>query len=458
MQQYSFSDKQKTAREKNVILASIAAFLILLGFGGTSQAAMAIHDDRATAGYWTERNPDGDKLYLTQEEIASVNQAMRAKTSSLTDLMRYPQAVDGAKLKELILSAQQDFRGEKDPGEHYDQGGKPISQDDYNLAQDNCNLEAVPASATVRYGVVTMRTDMRLLPTTQYYFDDKSFQHYDDLQGTALDPCEPLLVLHTSKDGAFAFAIGRYYKGWVSLGAIGFTDRKAWKKYVSPQNFLVVTDHKKKVHVGGTWDVLFQMGSIIPLKSSKMRKGAYQAIIPVEINGHLSEAGVAIKADNTVNPGYLPCTPNNFVRQSLKFLDDVYGWGGMEESVDCSSYVQDVYRSMGILIPRDADQQELAMNHSVSLAGLNTAARYQKTAEIPVGALLFKPGHVMLYLGQDAQGTPLAIHSISSYFTFAGGKAQKHYIRQVLISDLTYKNGKGIQTIDGMTSIGRCFP
>ena len=121
----------------------------------------------------------------------------------------------------------------------------------------------------------------------------------------------------------------------------------------------------------------------------------------MEINGHLSEADVPIKADSTVNPGYLPCTPNNFVRQSLKFLGDVYGWGGMEESVDCSSFVQDVYRSMGILLPRDADQQELAMNHSVSLEGLNTDARYQKAAEAPVGALFFKPGHVMLYLGKD---------------------------------------------------------
>ncbi len=448
---------QRTAWKKNVFLATITALLVLFGFGSTSYASIAIHGARATADYWTERNPDGETLYLTREEIASVNQEIREKTTSLTDLMSYPQTVDGATIKELILSAQQDFRGETDPGEHYDKGGRPITQYDYNAAQGNCNLDAVPLSTEVRYGVVTMRADMRLLPTPKYYFDDKSFQHYDDLQGTALDPCEPLLVLHMSRDGAFAFAVGRYYMGWVSLGAIGFTDRAAWEKYVSPHNFLVVTDHKKKVHVGGAWDVLFQMGSIIPLKSPVPRGGAYQAVIPVEVNGHLSEAEVPIKADRTVNPGFLPCTSNNFVRQSLKFLDDGYGWGGMEESVDCSSFVQDVYRSMGILLPRDADQQELAMNHSVSLEGLDTDARYQKVAEAPVGALFFKPGHVMLYLGKDDKGTPLAIHSASSYFTFSGNKSKKHYIRRVLVSNLTYQNGKAIRTIDGMTSIGSCF-
>ena len=253
MHQYFFTYRQRTALEKNVILVAITALLVLLGFGNTSSASIAIHGNRATAGYWTEKNPDGDKICLTQEEIASINQAMRKKTASVTDLITYPQAVGGAELKELILGAQQDFRGETEPGEHFDKGGSPITQYDYNAAQGNCNLDAVPVSSEVRYGVVTMRTDMRLLPTAKYYFDDKSFQHYDDLQGTALDPCEPLLVLHTSKDGAFAFAIGRYYMGWVSLGAIGFTDRATWEKYVSPKNFLVVTDHKKKVHVGGAW-------------------------------------------------------------------------------------------------------------------------------------------------------------------------------------------------------------
>lgn len=416
--------------------------------------SIAIKDARATTAYWVKKNPQGDTECLTQAEIAAVNQAMRAKSASLTDLARYPQTVDGTVLKELILDAQQDFREEAGPGEHYDKGGKPITQADYNQAKGNCNLDKIPVRTDIRYGVITQRTDMRLLPTTKHYFDDASFQHYDDLQGTALDPCEPVLVMHESKDGQFAFVMGRYYKGWVNRKDIGFTDKVTWGKYVSPKAFLVVVDHKKRVQVNDSREVLFQMGGIIPLKSAAIRDGAYKAILPASVNGRLSEKEVPLKKDDTVNLGYLPCTPNNFVRQSLKFLGDVYGWGGMEESVDCSSFVQDIYRSMGILLPRDADQQELAMSNSVPLVGLATTARYGKVGEAPVGALLFKPGHVMLYLGRDAQGTPLVIHSASSYFTFHNGKGQKHYIRQVLVSDLHYKNGRGVETIDGMTSIG----
>ena len=62
----------------------------------------------------------------------------------------------------------------------------------------------------------------------------------------------------------------------------------------------------------------------------------------------------------------------------------------------------------------------------------------------------------MMYLGRDAKGNPLVIHSASSYFTFKNGNKQKHYIRKVLVSDLHYQNSKGVETIDGLTSAGFC--
>ena len=136
MGQYFFSDRQRGFLGKSVAFVAITALLILLGAGNTSYASIAIHDARATADYWTERNPNGEKLYLTYEQIVSVNQAIREKTSSLTDLMNYPQRIEGATLKELILSAQQDFREENTPGEHYDKGGVPITQDDYDTAKE----------------------------------------------------------------------------------------------------------------------------------------------------------------------------------------------------------------------------------------------------------------------------------------------------------------------------------
>ena len=422
-----------------------------------AESTIAITDQRAASSYWENRTPNGDKILLTAQEIKKINRTMREKSSSLVDLASYNINKTAAEVKEMILTAQQDYRGEETPREAYDANGKQVPTEHYKNVQANCNLEALTGSITGQYALVTERANMRLLPTADNYFDDATCLHYDSMQATALDPAEPVIILHKSKDGAFAFCQSRYYTGWVSLGALAVTDRKHWQRYVNPQDFLVVTANKKEVSVGGSWNVLFQMGSVIPLVSNKLQEhNTWLAYVPVEVNGVLTEAKVKITNDDSVHKGFLPCTKNNFIRQSMKFLGDGYGWGGMEDSVDCSSYTCDVYRSMGIEIPRDADQQELAMPQNLKFDGLATAQRFAKVKEAPVGALLFKPGHVMLYLGQDDKGNPLVIHSASSYFTFDNGKKEKHYIRKVIISDLHYQNGKAVETIDGLTSAGFC--
>ena len=60
----------------------------------------------------------------------------------------------------------------------------------------------------------------------------------------------------------------------------------------------------------------------------------------------------------------------------------------------------------------------------------------------------------MLYLGTDAGGIPYVIHDISS--CYEGG--QKHYIRQVLVSDLEFQNARGTAAIDMLTHIGFIAP
>jgi gamma-D-glutamyl-L-lysine dipeptidyl-peptidase len=62
-----------------------------------------------------------------------------------------------------------------------------------------------------------------------------------------------------------------------------------------------------------------------------------------------------------VREGDLAGTQGDAVEQARRYLGAPYLWGGMtERGIDCSGLVHMAYRWVGRLVPRDADQQEVA--------------------------------------------------------------------------------------------------
>lgn len=405
----------------------IVVFMMIFLIGTkTFAAGIEIMDERATPEYWTKRAKDGDKILMTYEQITSLNNFMTERDSYAADLENYPEKIPAATLKSRIEKLTNDVN---------------INTTWAVLA--NRNLDALNNEVSVRYAVTTERVNVRLVP--QGLTGDR----YDSIQGTALDPAEPVAVLWQSKDSNFYFVQAKKYFGWIEKNSLAFTDRETWQTYVAPSNFLVVINNKKFVNVNGKI-IRFQMGAIIPLENPELENNSWTARLPIIENNQLKEVSAQILNDGNVSADFLPCTTNNFIRQSFKFLGDVYGWGGLDNSVDCSAFVQDVYRSMGINIPRDADKQEGCMPIESVFNDVTYAERLDIVKRAPTGALLFKPGHVMMKLGNDGNGTPIVIHAASSYYSDGG---EKIYVRKVLVSDLSYKNYYGTPTLKSLTGI-----
>lgn len=417
----------------------------------SADASPEITDERATPAYWVSRHPEGERVLLDAAGVKNVNAALRQHNETLVDLAAMPETITGNEIERRIEAVQAlgDFDTASVPGLY--KNGAALTAYSYGFARKNCNLASLPQEEYLRYGIVTERANLRLLPEAAGWFESAGDTHYDTLQATALDPAEPVAILADSHDGKFFFVASRYYDGWLAKSSLGLTDRDTWLGYVQPADFAVVTANKKRIAAPGGRSLLFQMGAKIPVRSAE--SGRLQLRLPGAEAGKLREELVTLPADDTLHHGFLPCTENNFIRQGFRFLGDVYGWGGLDDSVDCSAFVADVYRSMGVEIPRDANQQAKSMPDVTDLSGMSEEERLAALSRCRPGTLLANNTHVMMYLGEDADGTPIVLQSMSSWFSF-GSDYGKHYLRKVIASTATFLNASGNPYIDGVHYLG----
>lgn len=78
-----------------------------------------------------------------------------------------------------------------------------------------------------------------------------------------------------------------------------------------------------------------------------------------------------------VSVGYLSLTNEEIIKQAFKCLGDRYGWGGMLESRDCSSYIREVYRCFGWILPRNTTGQLQMPVRKIELAGRRCSEKKQ---------------------------------------------------------------------------------
>lgn len=294
----------------------------------------------------------------------------------------------------------------------------------------------------VRYGIVTERSDLRSFPTLQRAFDSPGDYDFDNWQETAVDPATPVRVYHTNPQGTFAFVRTPDYRGWLPLNKIAITDKATWQTYAAPAAPAVVTARLLSLKAGSKTQ-LYQMGTAIPVKNGYLQ-------LPVRNNkGHLTIVPVKASYNGSLHQGYVPYTTNNTIRLAFRHLGAPYGWGGRRNSVDCSAFVQDVYKAMGIRIPRNADEQAKAFPGK-SFSGLSHSARIQAVSRLAPGSLIITPYHVMLILG-NYQGQPYMIHSIASYGQPVEDGVVRNRIMQVVVSKADLLAGSGTSLLDQVT-------
>jgi len=414
---------------RSLVLACAVLFL----FSSGVSAGIVESGELTKPSFWILNNNAGDQVLLEEEEIRQFNRKICDSPLDVTEMKSLPDAVP---VKEFLpwITNTWAMRGT------VYRNGKKLTEADRDAIQKNLNLEALPSentTAAVRYGVTVRHSMVRNLPLADGLFDEPEDVYYDNVQDSVLEAGEPVAILHESLDKKYYYVRMYNLFGWIARADIAPCTREEWLKYADPQDFLVVTGRDYFTRVNGE-DVFHLMGAKLQLLQEK--KNRWQVSLPYKDSktGMLKEKKIWLARDENLHHGYLPYTSDQVIQQAFRFYGSVYGWGGAMRSVDCSSLVDSVYRTMGLNLPRNTSKLVKMPGNVKDFAGMNREERLQALETVRPGSPLSMKGHIMIYLGME-KGTPYVIHSSSSYYK----DGRKIYVRRVLVSDLEMdrKNG-----------------
>lgn len=277
------------------------------------------------------------------------------------------------------------------------QNWAPRIEANMNLAHyPNRHLRAISINAT----------DLRVLPTHIPAFGDEKRvgqgYPFDNLQVARVPANQPILILQTTKDGAWDFVdTSNDVTGWVAAKDIATVSPKfirEWQRhkyYVTP-----IIPHFGIKAKSGQYYFKTRIGSLYPL-IKKHRHNYTIRVATRDAFGHGVIQYVNIPKQ-IVRPWPLVGSSQNIAQVANIFLGSPYGWGGLYGYRDCSATLRDLYAPFGIWLPRNSAAQAKA-GVRLDLRNLSQDEKAQKIIKdgIPFYTLLWLPGHIVLFIGRD---------------------------------------------------------
>ena len=330
--------------------------------------------------------------------------------------------------------------------------GRPVDERTRAEAYARLNLAGLRPFKGDRYGIALVRANLRALPTDARGHKPRDEDGFDRLQHTALEPLTPLALLHPSRDGAWWFVQAPDYRGWVRARELAWTELPGEVANLLAQPGPVLLSPTAGLETA-TGRTTLQMGSRLP-----GLRGGMLAYPARDEHGELlwSKARLAGAPELAGEPPTL--TPAAFFARALAPLGRPYGWGGLTPAgpaLDCSRFVQDVFKVFGYRLPRDASAQCRATRPALTFdAAEPHEVRARKLADLGTGpAILCMPGHVMLYLG-EVEGCHHAVHAFWAYRRPENGGEATAAVRRVVVTSLDLGRGSAAGSLlERLTSV-----
>jgi len=393
-------------------------------------------------GFWIQKHPFPDELVLTETELSSFNEKL-AELSGRGDIFSWSTFFSGENLQKK-LSADLDYFQKQTL---YTFSGR-VDQVFYrNLFQVMSSGE-LSGTKKIRYGLVVKRADQRFLPTLFPLYSHPGERNIDLLQNNLLEIGTPVVIFHSTVDNGWFYVEGPWTRGWVEAEKVALVSQQELENFRSGKPFVVVVEPLTDVYVDISltrrYDIL-GMGARLPVRKSG--SSVLEVILPAKCSDGRCQFTSGYLKRRDIHEGFLPYTPRTILEQAFRYLHLPYGWGGMYGMQDCSGFIQSVFATAGVFLPRNSWEQR-RVGRKIDFFDRNFGEEEKRKLltekAIPGLTLLSMPGHSLLYLGQF-NGQPYAIHSLYAYSQPTWHGELLRLVNRVVVSDL----GLGVRTRQG---------
>ncbi len=254
--------------------------------------------------------------------------------------------------------------------------------------------------------ITIKNTNLRLLPTKKPHFTH--FKHngegfpFDNLQNSTIAAGVPVIITHITKRKDWVFVISPFAKGWIQVYDIAYAGPKFRKSYLSHKKFIAITKENIPL-LSKRNQFLFDsnIGMIFP--KIKRIKNHFLVSVPQTTSKRFAFSEKVLISIKNARTKPVPLTTKNISNIANELLNQPYGWGGSFHNRDCSAMIQDMFVPFGILLPRNSKAQAHKGGIYFDLSKLSPEKKEDLIIKnsIPYLTLVWLPGHIMLYIGQN---------------------------------------------------------
>ena len=336
-------------------------------------------------------------------------------------------------------------------GKSYGENLQLLKKDFFGDMLENSNFKNY---ATLNLKAITIsEVNLRAFPTCRPVLMDPNKAGegfpFDYMQNSSVHANKPILLSHYSKDKEWAYIFTSFASGWIKTSELVLIDKKYTDKWQKAKQVRIIKENVAIYDSNNNFMFKSKVGMLFALVSED--KNSYTILTVAK---YKNQRPLFIKSKiskNIASENVLKLTRQNLKTIINEVKQTNYGWGGIYGQRDCSSMLRDLYAPFGIWLPRNSYQQA-QVGKVISLDKKSDEEKIIliKDKAVPFKTLLYKKGHILLYLG-TYKDEIIVLHNAWGIKTKLNGVEGRFVIGKPVFSTLSF--GKGLSDYDESSEI-----